>query len=1619
MAWVQDNLTTSSGTATPTISFAALPAAGDLVLVSYTAYLNSGTTPTTPSVSDNQGGTSSDYVLIASQVTTAGADNYRHALFYRANLSAPSGTFTVTVTQSGSHSCSIAIGHANEVPASSPIDQSAGATGSSTAPSVTLPTTTTAKCLIVGSMTHQTNSPVITADATNLPILARKYEDTNSSEAQSVALRRVAATGAYTASWGVASSVFWSAIACAISQAGTARSSLVGMGTPAYTATASTALTPAIPVGCIQDDILLLVGFQAGNVAGTTPTSSGVTWANIATLTGNNTVAQRTEAYWCRVPSGGVASVSFTFGTTAIAKGARVYAIGGCPTAGDPWDVLSRSANATVDTTTEFTNITTTADNEVALALGFHDDDLTAASLISGWRKPAMYNAGAINTAGSDVGNTTLGNDLGFFVQVRNMEAAGSVGTATVTVTATTAVSTGIAIAFQVAAPPGVTVTPSPVSSATTVVAPTVVQASLSLTPTPVAAAASRLGPTVLAASITTPTPAAAVAARVNPTVVAASITATPSPAAAAASVVAPTVVRTTITTTPAPAAAAAARINPTVQAHAIVAPSPAAAATGIVNPTLAPNAVSLPYADDFTGSPNGAATIVDTTSEISVVNNRLYVEGDGPATWTSVRYSHGPFDRSALGGFSALVRATNYSQTNGGFRVSLSPSATDPADAAAGDIHTDNQGSGNYQLFATDERVNVPTTHSIDYLYSIVPRAGGGFFCLVSGGEYGAFPEATLVNVTSSEVDALLWLHLASKQARFHADFVRAFGTAALPTALTTRFGPALAADTYDRGSLGTTTEFGAKTYATSGTVGITSNELSLNNGATVLFDPGAHGRWIELTITSASSNFAIFFRNIGTTASTGFSAFFDTSASGIWDEAGGFAADQTGAYLWPGGTHKVRIHDRGGIVQTYLDGQLVATVNSPGYGGQYGVGITNYSGVVLTVNDFAVWADTVTLTSDFGPVPDVPTGNGSATFTETFPGADGASLPVAWTTQSGTWEQRSGHGRMTSAAVSGIATVETGMTDHEVKARIYHPAAPPSYPPDWFEGLILRFTSTNSFVQAHALYQNTGAPSNEVEVRETVGGVSTLINYVNLGNLYTPSGSNVLRAAANGAEIAVYVDDVLVVQTTTSVTGGTKAGIGVNDATPYGQPSWDDIEVRATGLLPLIITPSSVSGAASLVAPSVVLGTILFTPTPASAASARVNPTVVQASLSITPTPVSAAAARVNPTTVQASLTLTVAAALARALGVDPSIIAGGSISGGIVSTASSVVAPTVVHGPLALTVTPAAARALGIDPSITIVTLPITPVPATASASLAPPLIVGGPVTVLPTPASAVAALVSPSVLRSSLTLSVVAAASRALGVDPMIVANALLSPAPAAVRALALDPIARQASLTLIPPPASAAAAHQFGALILTSLVYAPPPVSAVAHHLLGSVDVGTLFVVAGAVASRAQLVAPTILFGSIVASPSPISAAAGVSAPVVVRGSLIAAPQMVSARTAAVAEAVLGALTLLPVAAQSGAQTGAVVVVRSSIVLTLQPAVARASLTTASVVLGSLLVVPEPVTLHTDTMPVTFYYFQPGDMVVTERDGAVFVVTERDVEMGVVEREATMIVTERP
>lgn len=218
---LQSDLVRVAGDSTPSISFGTLPAAGRGVVVCIASWDNLAHTHSEPT--DNQGGGAGSYTQASTtqQFSPGGADNVSVSVWVRHNLSAPSGTFTVTCSIGTATDSALVVIEYPLVTASS-VDQADKATATSAGPTVTLATTTQGDDVVLGVVSYAGASTTMTPNGTNLPNQLEEEEDNASGQAIGVYDRDVEATGAYTANITLGASRVWGIVAAALKEAAVA-----------------------------------------------------------------------------------------------------------------------------------------------------------------------------------------------------------------------------------------------------------------------------------------------------------------------------------------------------------------------------------------------------------------------------------------------------------------------------------------------------------------------------------------------------------------------------------------------------------------------------------------------------------------------------------------------------------------------------------------------------------------------------------------------------------------------------------------------------------------------------------------------------------------------------------------------------------------------------------------------------------------------------------------------------------------------------------------------------------------------------------------------------------------------------------------------------------------------------------------------------------------------------------------------------------------------------------------------------------------------------------------------------------------------------------------------------
>jgi hypothetical protein len=205
-------------------------------------------------------------------------------------------------------------------------------------------------------------------------------------------------------------------------------------------ATSLTAITPAFPAGIAAGDTLLTIAECEGVTAPgayTLPTS----WAHLTgspILQGTNT---RLWVIW-RLYDGVFTAPSL--GDSGDHNIGRMIAIRGCPTTGNPWDVVAVATEAVSDTTAVFPGVTTTTADTLVLEIISTGTDTTTGQMST----VTNGNYSSITSRMNDW--TTNGNGGGFAVVSGIKATAGATGQSTGTVT-TAATKAMMTVAFKLA----------------------------------------------------------------------------------------------------------------------------------------------------------------------------------------------------------------------------------------------------------------------------------------------------------------------------------------------------------------------------------------------------------------------------------------------------------------------------------------------------------------------------------------------------------------------------------------------------------------------------------------------------------------------------------------------------------------------------------------------------------------------------------------------------------------------------------------------------------------------------------------------------------------------------------------------------------------------------------------------------------------------------------------------------------------------------------------------------------------------------------------------------------------------------------------------------------------
>lgn len=329
--------------------------------------------------------------------------------------------------------------------------------------------------------------------------------------------------------------------------------------------------------------------------------------------------------------------------------------------------------------------------------------------------------------------------------------------------------------------------------------------------------------------------------------------------------------------------------------------------------------------------------------------------------------------------------------------------------------------------------------------------------------------------------------------------------------------------------------------------------------------------------------------------------------------------------------------------------------------------------------------------------------------------------------------------------------------------------------------------------------------------------------------------------------------------------------------------------------------ITPDAASAGASVVAPTVALGSLAIAPAVSSAATSIVAPTVRAGSVTVSPGASTAATSVAGPSVVFGSV----------------------SIAPSPASAATGVVAPSVALSALAIAPDPASAATTGQAPAVVIGGISITPSPAATSAVVAGPVVVLGSITFVPSAVGASASVVAPVVILGSISIAPASANAVADVAGPTVVLSGIVvAPAVASAVTAIIDPtVDAGGDVTLTPEPAVASTGITAPAVSLGALAIAPASANATVNVAEPTVVLSGIVIALTQASAAAAIINPTVeAGGDVVITPAPTVASTGITAPAVELGALALVPLPAAAQASVIDPGViLGSIVVTDIA----------------------------------------------------------------------------------------------------
>jgi hypothetical protein len=207
---------------------------------------------------------------------------------------------------------------------------------------------------------------------------------------------------------------------------------LLPIPTAAFVSNAAALSIPTTAFPVIAEFDILCVAVNSSNQTISTPTSTGLTFAEITaqvgTGTGGAAGSVRLALFWARIPNAWTPAAISVADSGDHNLGAA-FVVRGCPRTGSPFDVVnSISVEETSDTSGVIPGLTTTSDKTLVIDIASRGNDSASATSYSAWT-----NASLAHLKEYREGGTTVGTGGGIAIHGASKETLGTVSNTTFT----------------------------------------------------------------------------------------------------------------------------------------------------------------------------------------------------------------------------------------------------------------------------------------------------------------------------------------------------------------------------------------------------------------------------------------------------------------------------------------------------------------------------------------------------------------------------------------------------------------------------------------------------------------------------------------------------------------------------------------------------------------------------------------------------------------------------------------------------------------------------------------------------------------------------------------------------------------------------------------------------------------------------------------------------------------------------------------------------------------------------------------------------------------------------------------------------------------------------------